>query len=92
MVRCRSPLFHRAISDARFMNNPHSCEPGHSGRRLLDDIDVDMIEEFWRVAAGAIVGSLVPAAIAGFGIIHLFRKAPQTMVTIGLAMPVRSHV
>eukprot|EP00892_Ulva_mutabilis_P008264 jgi/Ulvmu1/580/UM001_0588.1 len=82
-----NPLFHRATWDARYMNNHGNCDVGSAGRRHLLADDTDLLEAYWRVAARAILGSLIPALVAGFVLIQLFRKYPHGMVIFGLSMP-----
>ena len=71
------------------MNDPRMCEDSNASRRLLQDEDLD-IDHLGHVAVKGVFASAVLATIAAFGLIQLFRKAPQTMIVIGCSLPVRS--
>ena len=70
------------------MNDPSMCDDGSAGRRLLQDDDLD-IDHLGYVVLKGVVASAVLATIAALGLIQLMRKAPQTMIVIGCALPVR---
>ena len=74
------------------MSDPRMCEASNAGRRLLDTDDYLDIDHLGHVALKGILASAVLATIAALALIQLFRKAPQTMVVIGCALPVRSHL
>eukprot|EP00892_Ulva_mutabilis_P008297 jgi/Ulvmu1/583/UM001_0591.1 len=82
-----NPLFAKAISDEGFMFDPSSCEPGSPGRRLLAAEEFD-VQNFGEVAGVWIIVSVVLALAGGLVLIQLFRKAPQTMVILGFAIPI----
>lgn len=88
---CRNPLF-KATFHSGYMNDPSHCDAANAGRRLLyNDEDID-IDHLGHVAVKGVLAAAVLATIAALVLIQLFRKTPQTMIVIGCALPVRTHL